>query len=74
MVGSTSFGSEVVLTGVGSDHVTLPPSEAEYFRTQLHYIKPCFRFHQYNKRFPSILKLKKNYTIFKVQLAVTVDV
>ena len=58
MVGSTSFGSEVVLTGVGSNHVTLPPSEAEYFRTQLHYINLDFRFHQNDKSYPPILKFK----------------
>ena len=54
--------------------MTLPPSEAEYFRTQLHYISSCFRFHQNGKRFPSILNLKKKHTIFKVQLTAAVNI
>ena len=33
-----SSGFDVVLIGVGSYHVTLPPSE-EYFRSQLYYNK-----------------------------------
>ena len=35
---SSSFGFDVVVIGVGSYHVTLPPSEEGYFRLQLHYI------------------------------------
>ena len=33
--GSTSAVFDVALTGEGSYHVTLPPSEGEYFGSQL---------------------------------------
>ena len=53
--GNSSAVSDVVLTGEGSNHVTLPPSEGEYFRSQLNYNNLCFRFYKNKNSFPLIL-------------------
>ena len=52
---SFSSGFDDVLIGVGSNHVTIPLSEGEYFRSKLYYNNSCFPFHPTRKSFPKIL-------------------
>ena len=61
--GSTSAGSDVDLAGIGSCHVTLPPSKGGYFRLQFHYNDLCLRFQQTRNSFPTILNSNIVYSL-----------
>ena len=59
--------------GVGSYHVTLPPSEGEYFRSQLNYNHSCLRF---IKRGTASLcfRIKTPYTVLKAPQSAAVHI